>query len=605
MRNSLPACVRRFTAVAAVFIALTAPLGMCGAAELPDGFMPLEQSEEILKKTLIVTLGPDLSGLAPSERGAAQKLLEAGSLFQKIYENSLHHQARSAFESLAEVDRALGFPPDTQHLLDLYYLFDGPIARTLDGRYVPIVPVDERVPGRNVYPWGMAKEEMDAFMAAHPEERASLLHARTVVRRAGKDAVESDIAALRQYPVLGVLHPGLEEQMSKLAERDDENTLYAVPYSVAYANDIMKAYDLLQTAASVVESGDADFAGFLRHRAVDLLRDDYEAGDAAWVTGAFKNLNAQIGSYEVYDDELYAVKSFFSLSLLVKDAGRSDALQKATAGMQSFEESLPIDVHKKVREDMPVGVYDVIADFGQSRGSNTATILPNESYIARKYGRRILIRRNIIQNPELFAVKQSAWNAAVDPAFHSHYTPDGDYYRTLWHEIGHYLGPDLDARGRTLGEALEESSQILEELKADLVSLFLARALVERGYYTEAQLREVYASGIRRVLLKTRPERAETYQTMELMQMNYFLKNGLLAFDSGRLRIRYDTFHDVIASMLREVLSLQYGGDKAAATAFIDAYANWDEGLHGLLGASMRATERYRYVMVRYGVLQD
>ena len=32
-----------------------------------------------------------------------------------------------------------------------------------------------------------------------------------------------------------------------------------------------------------------------------------------------------------------------------------------------------------IREDIPVGVYDVIADFGQSRGGNTASILPNEA----------------------------------------------------------------------------------------------------------------------------------------------------------------------------------------------------------------------------------
>ncbi|MBI4720146.1 MAG: hypothetical protein HY770_02745 [Chitinivibrionia bacterium] len=89
--------------------------------------------------------------------------------------------------------------------------------------------------------------------------------------------------------------------------------------------------------------------------------------------------------------------------------------------------------------------------------------------------------------------------------------------------------------------------------------------------------------------------------------MNYFLKNGLLAFDggAGKLRIRYDTYHDVVAAMLREVLSLQHGGDKTAADAFIGAYTAWDDALHGVLGGSMRATAQYRYVMVRYGVLQQ
>ena len=35
----------------------------------------------------------------------------------------------------------------------------------------------------------------------------------------------------------------------------------------------------------------------------------------------------------------------------------------------------------------------MIADFGQARGGNTATILPNESYLARRYGRTILLAR--------------------------------------------------------------------------------------------------------------------------------------------------------------------------------------------------------------------
>ena len=46
------------------------------------------------------------------------------------------------------------------------------------------------------------------------------------------------------------------------------------------------------------------------NRARDLLTDDYESGDAAWITGRFRNLNAQIGSYETYDDELMGTRAF-------------------------------------------------------------------------------------------------------------------------------------------------------------------------------------------------------------------------------------------------------------------------------------------------------
>jgi hypothetical protein len=577
------------------------------AADLPEGYMNLQESDRILDKTLTITLHPDLSSLSAAEKGAAERLLEAGRIFQKLYENSLHHQARSAYESLIAVDASLDSPRSTQNLLKLFYLFKGPIARTLDNDYVPIVPVDKRVPGRNVYPWGISKKEIEDYILKNPSAKASLLNLRTVVRRAEKDAILADLAALERYPSVDLLHPGLKQNLQILSTKKDETALYAVPYSVAYANDLFRVYNLLQDAAAIIEIEDEDFAEFLRQRAVDLIRDDYEAGDAAWVSGSFNNLNAQIGSYEVYDDELFAVKSFFSLSLLMKDQDKSAAIRSAIRGIQVFEESLPCAVHKKVKENIPVGVYNIIADFGQARGTNTATILPNESQITRKYGRTILLRYNIMSNPKLFAISKASWDAAVDPEQRDDYKADGNFYRTLWHEVGHYLGPTADKQDRPLDEALLEDSQVLEELKADLISLFLAKALRKQGYYDDAQVNSVYASGIRRVLLKNQPKRSQTYSTMELMQMNYYLENRLLEFDArkGKLHINYDLYPGVVTAMLKDVLALQYNGDKHAADEFIKKYSTWIPELHGVLGASMRAQEEYRYVIVRYAMVED
>ena len=175
----------------------------------------------------------------------------------------------------------------------------------------------------------------------------------------------------------------------------------------------MKAYALLNEAADAVAKDDEEFARYLRNRARDLLSNDYESGDAAWVTGRFKNLNAQIGSYETYDDELYGVKTFFAFSLLSTRGQETTALRQAMRGLQALEDSLPYDHHKKIREDIPVGVYDVVADFGQSRGGNTATILPNESYLARRYGRTILLRANIMREPNIFEGTSRTWEAAI------------------------------------------------------------------------------------------------------------------------------------------------------------------------------------------------
>jgi hypothetical protein len=275
--------------------------------------------------------------------------------------------------------------------------------------------------------------------------------------------------------------------------------------------------------------------------------------------------------------------------------------------LQALEDSLPYQNHKKVREDIPVGVYDVVADFGQSRGGNTATILPNESYLARRYGRTILLRANIMRDTGIFEGSSRTLAAAIGEQQAKDLTPDGNFYRTLWHEVGHYLGVDRTKDGRDLDEALQDNSNTLEEMKADLVSLFVAEALHKQGYYTDAQLRSVYASGILRVLQNNRPRRDQPYNTMQLMQWNFYLENGLLSFDPATktLHINYDKYHEVVGKMLEKTLAVQYEGDKAASDRFIDQYAKWDDNLHGVIAANIRAQQRYRFRVFKYAALGE
>ncbi|MFQ5510490.1 MAG: NUDIX hydrolase [Candidatus Krumholzibacteriia bacterium] len=589
-----------------VFSMCVVAQGAC-ARKLPGGYMSEKTSQQILDKTLDITLSPDLSHLNDAEKAALRLLLDVGDMMQTLYEQSRHHQALAAYEALRKLDEKLEHPRATRNLLDVYRLFKGPIARGLDGKVRTFLPVDPKTPGRNVYPWGVSKEEIDDYLAGHPQARASLLHARTVVRRATTENLRTDIRTIERYGIVDVLHPGLRNSLSDLVAAADEGGFYAAPYSVAYAADLRAVYDRLQEAAGLIEETDVEFARYLRQRAVDLLRDNYEAGDAAWVTGRFGNLNAQIGSYETYDDELYGVKSFFGASVLVKDPVMSSSLATVTKWLQELEDMMPYENHKSVRQDIPIGVYDVIADFGQARGTNTATILPNESYITRKYGRTILIRKNILQHPGLFTLRKRAFEAAVSDEFHEDYGSDGDLFRTLFHEIGHYLGPDLTRDGRTLDIALEEDASIFEELKADLVSLYVAKRLFKKRYYPEPRLRAVQASGIRRVLRKNRPRKTQTYATMQLMQMNYFLETGLLTYDRGlkRLVIHRGLYHQTVEAMLRQVMALQFEGDKEAADRFIDKYTTWDKALHGRIAAAMKNVETHRYALVRYGALGE
>ena len=284
--------------------------------------------------------------------------------------------------------------------------------------------------------------------------------------------------------MLDALHPGLRAELERMAARPDAKAFYAVPYSVAYADEMVRSHALLNEAADAVEKDDEEFARYLRNRARDLLSNDYESGDAAWVTGRFKNLNAQIGSYEIYDDELYGVKTFYSPQPAQQPARGDRASARGDEGLAGARGLSAVQVRsERVREDIPVGVYDVVADFAQSRGGNTATILPNEAYLgAPLWTHHHAARQHHAQPRNLSrAAAPPPGRRRVDPRHRAELTSDGNFFRTLWHEVGHYLGVDVTKDGRELDAALQDDADLLEEMKADLVSLYVAEALQEAG----------------------------------------------------------------------------------------------------------------------------
>lgn len=584
MRHALIALVLTLAACA------TAPSASVSTAGIAPAWEPA-RAEAILNRTQRTHLAPDLSALSAGERAAVSELLAAGERLHLLYMQQRHPDARAA---AAYLDAH----PELTRERDLFRLNSGPVASTLDNTREAFLTVAPETPARGVYPAGVTREAMDAYFAAHPERRDELLDDRGAVWAATAENRRRALAALDRYPALDTLHPGLRVRLRESAD------YLAVPYSVAYADDIFFVYERLNAAAARVESGDAAFARYLRLRARDLLTDDYEGGDAAWVTGDFTgNLNAQIGSYETYDDALYGVKTFFALSLLVRDRPRSEELQAALEDIQVVENALPYTHHREVRSDIPVGVYNIIADFGQARGANTATILPNDAYLARQYGRTILMRGNILLNDELFQETNRAYQAAVIETQADDLTAEGGFYRTLWHEVGHYLGVDQTADGRDLDAALEDTSALLEEMKADLVSLTAARILNARGRLSDAQLEAIYASGIRRVLQKNQPRREQPYQTMQLIQWNWFLEHGALRFENDRLRIDHRRYPEAVTSLLRETLALQRNGDRAAADAFVTRWTTWRPDLHEVIAARMRESERTRFNLLTFEAL--
>ena len=155
-----------------------------------------------------------------------------------------------------------------------------------------------------------------------------------------------------------------------------------------------------------------------------------------------------------------------------------------------------------------MGVYDVIADFGQARGTNTATILPNESATCAPLRAHDPAAREHHAPPG--AVRRTAagaWEAADGRGLPtSHLGRSGDFYRTLWHEIGPLPRRRRDREGpRRSSPALEDNAERAGGDEGRPGVAVPGRRCASGATTTTTTLRALYASGIRRVLQNVKP----------------------------------------------------------------------------------------------------
>src|SRR5262245_21436890 len=194
---------------------------------LPAGYWPAEESRKILDQTLSYRLDSDLAGLSPAERSVLDSLVAVGRILDDLNDEQRHHQALAARRELRKLHDRLGQPKRTADLIDLDDLFQGPIATALENDLVAFLPVDPWNEGKNVYPWDIKRDEVEAYLERRPEERESILGLHTVVRRATPAALKRDLTTLRDQPVLDVLHPGLRDDLEARSAKPTRGDLYA------------------------------------------------------------------------------------------------------------------------------------------------------------------------------------------------------------------------------------------------------------------------------------------------------------------------------------------------------------------------------------------
>ncbi len=433
-------------------------------------------------------------------------------------------------------------------------------------------------PGRELYPFGLTRAAIEQYAAAHPSEKAALYSPWTVIRSA-----PLDLPATLSQPVV----------------HGTPDHLYIVPYHEAYAEWLKPMAADLHAAAKL--SPDPAFAHYLDLRADALLSDDLYRSDLAWLDLKDPKIDLIFAPYETYLDGLLGVKTSYGASILI----RNDAESKKLALYQQYEaemqQALPIPAEEKPNkagQATPMEVADAPLRAGDLRYGYQAVAdnLPNDPRIHAEKGSKKIFFKNFM-DARVDNVILPIAQKLLTPAQAKDVSGEGYLTAVILHEISHGLGPAYahlggmpencakgpDSTSDCLGpfpinEAIGPAFSGLEEAKADVTGIFLAKWLVDQHLLPAAELNSIYASYVAGIFRTLRFGTGEAHGRAEMMEFNVLLEHHALAQNpasSGQAStytIDYAAMPAAIAALCQQLLTFEAHGDRAAAEAWMTKY---------------------------------
>ena len=401
-------------------------------------------------------------------------------------------------------------------------------------------------PGHGFYPPGMTKAELDAYIAAHPAEKAALMDGYTIVRRQGE-------------------------------------RLVTVPYNVEYKAELDRAAALLTKAAAVTSN--PSLKRFLTLRAKAFATNDYFESEMAWMDLAGTPIEVAIGPYETYTDELYGQKTAFEAFVTLKDPAESSALDKYKGYLRAMEENLPVeDRYKNFQRggESPIAVAEQVHGGGDNTvGPQTIAFnLPNDERVREAKGAKKVVLSNVL-GAKYDRILQPMGERVLVPDQAALVSKKYMTLETLFHELSHSLGPGsitVDGRATTVSAELKEIGGTAEEAKADVMGVYNILFMMDKGELPKAERAQLFATYMAGVFRAVRWGAGEAHGRGAALQYGYLKEKGAFSWDAAarRYRVNDDAMQAGIAALVADLVKLQGDGDYAGMNAFFDKYARLD-----------------------------
>jgi len=483
-----------------------------------------------------VDLTVDVSALPKNEQRALGKMIEAARISDTLF----LRQAWAGNEPMLLALLADGSPAGKTRLRE-FLRNKGPWDRL--ARNQPFVPgAPAKPPQANFYPADATKAEVEAWMKSLPAAE----HAR----------------AAGFYTVI---------------RRGTDGKFIAVPYSVAYGNELVDAGNYLVEAAALTEQ--PTLRTFLRARAKAFVSNDYYESDVAWM-----NLDATIeptiGPYETYEDEWFGDKAAFEAFIAVRDDAESKKLQRFSAELQDIENHLPIDAklrNPKLGALAPIRVVNELFCAGDANhGVQTAAFnLPNDERIAKEKGTKRVMLKNV-QEAKFRVVMLGIARVALTAADQKNVAFEPFFTHILMHELMHGLGPHnitVGGRATTPRQELQETGSAIEEAKADVSGLFALQYLIDKGVIDKSMERTLYTTYLTEMFRAVRFGITEAHGKGMALQLNTYLDAGGVVVKGGQFSVDAAKLKPAVVALTHDLLMLEANGDAAGARALLGKMA--------------------------------
>lgn len=474
-------------------------------------------------KKMLAVDAPEYLELAEGDKEALKHLVKAAVVLDKV-NMQLDNPNNLPFKEYLEAEISKG----NEQAKLTKILFDaqkGVCSLDRESNMIELIKGVSERPGKGVYPQDLEKDEFHAILIkmlkdGKVDDVAKILNQRSVVERVGNELVATD-------------------------------------YVDKFKDDFAYMASELEKAAET--STNADFNEFLilqakALRTADPMLDAY--ADKKWATLqdtpleftiTRENYSDELTETVVENPELKALLDENGIIPVAKDflGGRVGIInKKGTDAILGVKNYLPLMAHNMPFKDdyiqnispdkeskqtmVDADLVAVTGDVGEFRaGITLAENLPNDDKLAIKEldgGRRNVYHRQIrlITSEDAREKMKKRLAATVNPELHQYYNDEADHWFTVGHENGHSLGPKSGTEG------LGKYKSIIEENKADMISLAMLDVLTEAGMYTPEQRKQIIVTYAADNMMTSKPTLSQAHRVRSVMQNYYFIKEGAM-----------------------------------------------------------------------------